>query len=86
METHLEQNCVLTMAPMSAENSFICVFADAYVFICFLLMYTLVMFPMQEENTGLHWAAFSGSLDISEVFLDMGCELDSPNEHGDRPL
>lgn len=40
----------------------------------------------QEENTGLHWAAFSGSVEIAELFLDYGCELESPNEHGDRPL
>lgn len=40
----------------------------------------------QEENTGLHWAAYAGSVAITEMFLDSGCEFDTPNEHGDRPL
>lgn len=39
-----------------------------------------------EENNGLHWAAFAGSVGITELFLEMGCEVDTPNEHGDRPL
>jgi ankyrin repeat protein len=39
-----------------------------------------------EENSGLHWASFSGSADIAEMFLNAGCDLESPNEHGDRPL
>ena len=46
----------------------------------------MMCFFVQEENTALHWAAFAGSLEITELFLDLGCELDSPNEHGDRPL
>lgn len=41
---------------------------------------------LQEENTSLHWAAYSGSVDICELFLNGGCTLDAPNEHGDRPL
>ena len=41
---------------------------------------------LQEENTSLHWAAYSGSVDICEQFLNGGCTLDAPNEHGDRPL
>ena len=40
----------------------------------------------QEENTALHWAAFSGSANVSEILLGAGCELDSLNMHGDRPL
>ena len=40
----------------------------------------------KEENTSLHWAAYSGSVDICEQFLNGGCTLDAPNEHGDRPL
>lgn len=44
------------------------------------------MYLFQEENTSLHWAAYSGSVDICEMFLNGGCTLDAPNEHGDRPL
>jgi len=41
---------------------------------------------MQEGNTALHWATFAGSVPIMEVFIEAGCKMDSPNEHGDRPL
>ena len=40
----------------------------------------------QEENTTMHWAAFSGSVAIAEQLLTAGCDLDSLNMHGDRPL
>ena len=40
----------------------------------------------QEGNTSLHWATFAGSVPVMEVFIDAGCKVDSPNEHGDRPL
>lgn len=50
------------------------------------LWIVFILFFFQEENTGLHWAAFSGSVEIAEIFLNHGCELESPNEHGDRPL
>ena len=41
---------------------------------------------LQEENTTMHWAAFSGSVAIAELLLAAGCDLDSLNMHGDRPL
>ena len=41
---------------------------------------------LQEENTGLHWASYAGSVDIAELLLNAGCELEAVNEHGDRPL
>ena len=44
------------------------------------------MSVLQEDNTGLHWAAYAGSSDIAEIFLNAGCDLESPNIHGDRPL
>ena len=47
---------------------------------------TMFLYKLQEENTALHWAAFSGSVNVSEVLLNAGCELDSLNMHGDRPL
>ncbi|KAF0297324.1 Histone-lysine N-methyltransferase EHMT2 [Amphibalanus amphitrite] len=40
----------------------------------------------EEQNTGLHWAAFSGSMEIAELFLAAGCHVNSPNVHGDTPL
>ncbi|CAH1785968.1 unnamed protein product [Owenia fusiformis] len=39
-----------------------------------------------EENTGLHWAAYSGCVANMELFLDCGCSPEAVNEHGDRPL
>lgn len=63
-----------------------------YLLICFYMIIVygsclfIYLFFFQEENTGLHWAAFSGSVEIAEIFLNHGCELESPNEHGDRPL
>lgn len=40
----------------------------------------------QEKNTALHWAAYSGSLDVAEMFLKNSCDQEVANEHGDRPL
>ncbi len=40
----------------------------------------------QEENTGLHWASYAGSVDIAELLLNAGCEIEAVNERGDRPL
>jgi len=34
----------------------------------------------------LHWAAFSGSVDIVALLLDQGCQVDASNLHGDTPL
>lgn len=53
---------------------------------CLWILFIYLFIFFQEENTGLHWAAFSGSVEIAEIFLNHGCELESPNEHGDRPL
>lgn len=41
---------------------------------------------MQEENICLHWAAFSGCVDIAEVLLAARCDLHAVNIHGDSPL
>uniref|UniRef100_A0AAY5KU38 Euchromatic histone-lysine N-methyltransferase 1a n=1 Tax=Esox lucius TaxID=8010 RepID=A0AAY5KU38_ESOLU len=40
----------------------------------------------KEENIGLHWAALSGSDDITQILLDAGCDLHAVNIHGDSPL
>uniref|UniRef100_A0A8C5EWU8 Euchromatic histone-lysine N-methyltransferase 1b n=1 Tax=Gouania willdenowi TaxID=441366 RepID=A0A8C5EWU8_GOUWI len=40
----------------------------------------------KEENICLHWAAFSGSLEISELLLKARCNLHAVNIHGDSPL
>ena len=47
---------------------------------------TCLIYLVQEENTGLHWAAYAGSVDIAEMLLNASCELEAANEHGDRPL
>ncbi|XP_034247421.1 histone-lysine N-methyltransferase EHMT2 isoform X2 [Thrips palmi] len=39
-----------------------------------------------EENIALHWAAFSGSEEISEKLLNHGSSVNSVNIHGDSPL
>ena len=53
-------------------------------------MYSALQLPLmnslQEENTGLHWASYAGSVDIAELLLNAGCEMEAVNEHGDRPL
>ncbi|KAL0979586.1 hypothetical protein UPYG_G00186950 [Umbra pygmaea] len=40
----------------------------------------------KEENIGLHWAALSGSDDITQVLLDARCDIHAVNIHGDSPL
>uniref|UniRef100_A0A1A8R8U2 Euchromatic histone-lysine N-methyltransferase 1b n=1 Tax=Nothobranchius rachovii TaxID=451742 RepID=A0A1A8R8U2_9TELE len=40
----------------------------------------------KEENICLHWAAFSGSVEISELLLNAHCSLRAVNVHGDSPL
>lgn len=40
----------------------------------------------QEENICLHWAAFSGCVDIAEILLAARCDLHAVNIHGDSPL
>lgn len=42
--------------------------------------------PAQEENICLHWAAFSGCVDIAEILLAARCDLHAVNIHGDSPL
>lgn len=44
------------------------------------------MCPAQEENICLHWAAFSGCVDIAEILLAAKCDLHAVNIHGDSPL
>ena len=39
-----------------------------------------------EENTALHWSAYSGSQDIAALLLDSGCDIEATNDKGDRPL
>lgn len=39
-----------------------------------------------EENIALHWAAYSGSEEISERLLDYGCDVNCVNVYGDTPL
>uniref|UniRef100_A0A673WG02 Euchromatic histone-lysine N-methyltransferase 1b n=1 Tax=Salmo trutta TaxID=8032 RepID=A0A673WG02_SALTR len=40
----------------------------------------------KEENICLHWAAFSGSVEIAELLLESKCDLHAVNIHGDSPL
>ncbi|XP_034752396.1 histone-lysine N-methyltransferase EHMT1 isoform X2 [Etheostoma cragini] len=40
----------------------------------------------KEENICLHWAAFSGSVEIAELLLNARCHLQAVNIHGDSPL
>ncbi|XP_075935606.1 histone-lysine N-methyltransferase EHMT1 isoform X3 [Anarhichas minor] len=46
----------------------------------------LCRFVVQEENICLHWAAFSGSVEIAELLLNARCDLQAVNIHGDSPL
>ncbi|KAK6620731.1 hypothetical protein RUM43_011026 [Polyplax serrata] len=39
-----------------------------------------------EQNIALHWAAFGGSTDIVEMFLNDGSDINAVNVHGDTPL
>ncbi|KAG8225218.1 hypothetical protein J437_LFUL012693 [Ladona fulva] len=39
-----------------------------------------------EQNIALHWSAFSGSLEVSELLLNHGCWVNCANAHGDTPL
>ena len=38
----------------------------------------------KEQNTALHWAAFSGSADTISQLLHAKCEIDALNERGER--
>lgn len=46
----------------------------------------LCSLSLQEENICLHWAAFSGCVDIAEILLAAKCDLHAVNIHGDSPL
>lgn len=46
----------------------------------------LWLVSVQEENICLHWAAFSGCVDIAEILLAAKCDLHAVNIHGDSPL
>jgi len=39
-----------------------------------------------EQNVALHWAAYSGSVDIVALLLEHGCQVNAANLHGDTPL
>jgi euchromatic histone-lysine N-methyltransferase len=39
-----------------------------------------------EQNIALHWSTFSGSVDISELLLNYGCNVNATNAQGDTPL
>lgn len=39
-----------------------------------------------EQNIALHWSAFSGSAEITEMLLNEGCDVNAVNVHGDTPL
>ena len=39
-----------------------------------------------EENIGLHWAAYSGDATITYILLDIGCDVNAHNVHGDTSL
>ena len=39
-----------------------------------------------EQNIALHWSAFSGSSEITELLLNLGCDVNAVNVHGDTPL
>uniref|UniRef100_A0AAY4CU91 Histone-lysine N-methyltransferase EHMT1 n=1 Tax=Denticeps clupeoides TaxID=299321 RepID=A0AAY4CU91_9TELE len=39
-----------------------------------------------EENVCLHWAAFSGCVEIAQLLLEARCDLHMVNVHGDSPL
>lgn len=39
-----------------------------------------------EHNIALHWAAFSGSAEITEILLNEGSSITAVNIHGDTPL
>lgn len=46
----------------------------------------VVTFLSQEENICLHWAAFSGCVEIAEILLEGRCDLQAVNIHGDSPV
>lgn len=51
-------------------------------FLCFLSP----LYLFQEENICLHWAAFSGCVEIAEILLEAKCDINALNVHGDLPL
>ncbi|XP_072421636.1 histone-lysine N-methyltransferase EHMT1 isoform X7 [Chiloscyllium punctatum] len=57
-----------------------------YDVVVHLLSTGLIDVSCQEENICLHWAAFSGCVDIAEIFLNAKSDLTAVNMHGDSPL
>ncbi|XP_059494376.1 histone-lysine N-methyltransferase EHMT1 isoform X5 [Stegostoma tigrinum] len=57
-----------------------------YDVVVYLLSTGLIDVSCQEENICLHWAAFSGCVDIAEIFLNAKSDLTAVNMHGDSPL
>ena len=39
-----------------------------------------------EQNLALHWSAYGGSWEITEMLLNEGCDVNAVNVHGDTPL
>ncbi|XP_014223483.1 histone-lysine N-methyltransferase EHMT2 isoform X1 [Trichogramma pretiosum] len=39
-----------------------------------------------EQNIALHWSAYSGCSEITELLLDLGSDVNAVNVHGDTPL
>ncbi|PSN49961.1 hypothetical protein C0J52_08773 [Blattella germanica] len=62
------------------------------VFVCFCRFTYLLqnradpLIRDAEQNIALHWSAYSGSVDISEMLLNHGCDVNSTNVLGDTPL
>jgi len=40
----------------------------------------------RELNITLHWSAYSGSEEITEMLLNRKCDINAQNLHGDTPL
>lgn len=53
---------------------------------CLTVVNLLLLSFSKEENICLHWAAFSGSVEIAELLLESKCDLHAVNIHGDSPL
>ncbi|KAH3823928.1 hypothetical protein DPMN_125753 [Dreissena polymorpha] len=79
---------ILQVCPHLASMSSSCKYV-LILQVCPSCKYVLIshyVLMLQEENTTMHWAAYSGSVSIIEQLLMAGCDLDSLNMHGDRPL
>lgn len=69
-------------------------FASLFHFFFLVVLLTVAVFHycncvnmwFQEENICLHWAAFSGCVEIAEILLEAKCDINALNIHGDSPL